>query len=223
MALVGCTTPFVCLIVGLVFAACPSVSQAAASAMLSSVVPGSRHMTSTQVVTKPRSLDRALRYTVHFCRVPGVECGIDPALRGTSIVSDVLVTSMPDAAVRAGVDDLMDDAVSRSRRRLRGLSSRQGVAVIATGVLVAGSAFAGVAVDSDARRLAMPLRHLFLRVPGLPMTVRLDPLGPDPRLLLRLDVAAVLSSALGRRWRWLRRVGPRRRHTLIDLERPFAP
>lgn len=210
------------LVVTLALGGCCEAPRVASGAASVASTPPRAQGTRPQGVTKPGGLDGTLRYTVHFCRVPGVECGIDVVLRGRTLVGDVLASSIPNAAVRAGIDDVIEAAISRLRRRCRGLSPREAVALVAIGVALGGSSLAGLAIELHGPR-NVPLHRLSVRAPALPLLVRLEPRAPDPRLLVSLDVATLLSSTLGSRWRWLRRCGPRRRHTLVDVLRPFAP
>ena len=70
--------------------------------------------------------------------------------------------------------------------------------MISTGVMIVGGTLTGIALDPEARDFALQqLQGRTLPVPGLPMTLRLDPVGPDRRLMFNLDLGALLPAAWG--------------------------
>lgn len=122
--------------------------------------------------------------------------GPEPA-RGAS-VGDLLQAVLAIPMVQSGVTRLRIQAEGEVRRSWRLLSGGERALVITQGVLIAGGAIAGIASDPAARQFVLDqVQGRTIPIPGLPVTFQFNLTGPDQRLVIGLDLGALLPSSLG--------------------------
>ncbi len=106
-------------------------------------------------------------------------------------------------AVQAGVERLRMQAEGELRTNWESLSGGERALVITQGVVMSARIIAGVASDPEASRFVLDkVQGQNIPIPGLPMTFQFNLTGPDQRLLIGLDVGALLPTGSG--------FGPRR-------------
>lgn len=122
--------------------------------------------------------------------------GPQPA-RGAS-VGDLLRAVLAIPTVQSGVTQLRTQAEGEVKRSWRLLSAGERALVITQGVLIAGGAIVGVASDPAARQFVLDqVQGQTIPIPGLPMTFQFNLTGPDQRLVIGLDLGALLPPSLG--------------------------
>jgi hypothetical protein len=101
-------------------------------------------------------------------------------------------------AVQAGVERLRTQAQSELRTNWQSLSGGERALVITQGVVMSAGVIAGVASDPGATRFVLDrVQGQNIPIPGLPMTFQFNLTGPDQRLLIGLDVGALLPARSG--------------------------
>ena len=137
-------------------------------------------------------------------RPPLVPRGKGPETPRAATVGDLVTAVLKVPAVKAGIERLSTQAESELRADWKGLSGGEKALVIKQGVVLGAGVVAGVASDPEASRFVLGLAQgKDIPIPKLPMTFRFDLTGPDQRLLIGLDVGALLPPASG--------FGPRRK------------
>lgn len=133
---------------------------------------------------------------------PFMPRGAGPQPARTASISDLLQAVLAIPTVQSGVTRLQTQAQDEVRRSWHLLSAGERALVITQGILIAGGALAGVASDPAARQLVLDqVQGRTIPIPGLPMTFQFNLTGPDQRLVIGLDVGALLPPSLGFRRR----------------------
>jgi hypothetical protein len=113
-------------------------------------------------------------------------------------IGDLLDAVLAIPSVDSAVTRLRTQAEGEVRRNWHLLSTGERALVITQGVLIAGGAIAGVASDPAARQFVLDqVQGRTIPIPGLPVTFQFNLTGPDQRLVIGLDVGALLPSSLG--------------------------
>lgn len=131
-------------------------------------------------------------------RPPLVPRGKGPETPRAATAGDLVKAVLKIPAVEAGIERLRTQAETELRADWKGLSGGEKALVITQGVILGAGIIAGVASDPEASRFVLGLAQgKDIPIPKLPMTFRFDLTGPDQRLIIGLDVGALLPPALG--------------------------
>lgn len=129
---------------------------------------------------------------------PLVPRGAGPETPGPASIGDLLKAVLQVPAVQSGVATLRTQAEGRLRSDWSGLSGGERALVITHSVVLAGGALAGIATNAEARQFVLnQVQGKTIPIPGTPMTFQFNLTGPDQRLVLGLDVGALLPPQLG--------------------------
>jgi len=135
-------------------------------------------------------------------RPPLVPRGRGPETPRAATVGDLMQAVLKIPAVQAGVERLRTQAQSELRTNWQSLSGGERALVITQGVVISAGVIAGVASDPEATHFVLDrVQGQNIPIPSLPMTFQFNLTGPDQRLLIGLDVGALLpaGSGFGRR------------------------
>jgi hypothetical protein len=131
-------------------------------------------------------------------RPPLVPPGRGPETPRAATVGDLMQAVLKIPAVQAGVERLRTQAQSELRTNWQSLSGGERALVITQGVVMSAGIIAGVASDPGATRFVLDrVQGQNIPIPGLPMTFQFNLTGPDQRLLIGLDVGALLPARSG--------------------------
>lgn len=129
---------------------------------------------------------------------PLVPRGRGPETPRAATVGDLMQAVLKIPAVQSGVERLRTQAQSELRTNWESLSGGERVLVITQGVVMSAGIIAGVASDPEATRFVLDrVQGQNIPIPGLPMTFQFNMTGPDQRLLIGLDVGALLPARSG--------------------------
>jgi hypothetical protein len=129
---------------------------------------------------------------------PLVPRGAGPSTPRAATISDLLDAVMGIPVVQNGITRLRSTAEDRLRRDWNRLSGGERALLITQGVLITGSALAGVLANNEGRRFVLDqVQGRTIPIPGLPMTFQFNVTGPDQRFVLGLNVGALLPRELG--------------------------
>ena len=136
-------------------------------------------------------------------RPPLVPRGRGPETPRAATVGDLMKAVLKVPAVQAGVERLRTQGEGELRTNWESLSGGERALVITQGVVMSAGIIARVASDPEASRFVLDkVQGQNIPIPGLPMTFQFNLTGPDQRLLIGLDVGALLPTGSG--------FGPRR-------------
>ena len=131
-------------------------------------------------------------------RPPLVPHGEGPKTPRAGKLGDLVKAVLKVPAVEAGIDRLRTQAESELRADWKVLSGGERALVITHGVVLGAGILAGIASDPEASQFVLGLvQGQNIPIPRLPMTFQFNLTGPDQRLLIGLDVGALLSPGLG--------------------------
>ena len=131
-------------------------------------------------------------------RPPLVPRGKGPETPRAGKVGDLIGAVLKVPAVQAGIDRLRMQAESELRADWKGLSGGERVLVITQGVVLGAGIVAGVASDPEASQFVLGLvQGQNIPIPRLPMTFQFNLTGLDQRLVIGLDVGALLPAGSG--------------------------
>lgn len=126
---------------------------------------------------------------------PAVPAGRGPATPRPATSGDLLRAIMAVPAVDSTLTRLRDDATRRIRSDWRRLSTGEQVLLVSHGILMGGTALAGILSNEQSRNFVLDqIQNRNLPVPGVPgLSFQFNATGPDRRLFFTLDLARLVS------------------------------
>jgi Domain of unknown function (DUF4157) len=125
---------------------------------------------------------------------PLVPPGAGPATPRTASTGDILRAVMAIPAVDTALTNLRTQAMQRARSDWRRLSTGERVLLVTQGVLVGGTALAGVLSNEQSRNFVLnQLQGRDLPVPLVPgLSFQFNITGPEQRIFFNLDLAQLI-------------------------------
>jgi hypothetical protein len=130
-------------------------------------------------------------------RPPLVPSGKGPEKARAATAGDLVKAVVKIPAVKAKVDGLREQAIGELWKKRSG---GERAAILTTGITLGAGVVAGIATHPEAgpsRFLLGQVQGKDIPIPGLPMTFNFNLTGPDQRLLIGLDVGALLPPEFG--------------------------